>query len=77
MTCPNTYEPRGTLTIHGTTVSNDRTGTKWIGGCNNGASDAGYQSRVDAFDRQLSTNPPPFTPVTSTTYEFVNWRQQQ
>ena len=77
-TCPNSYEPRGTLTIHGTTVSNDRTGTKWIGGCpGDGAGDAGYQTRTDAFDRQLSTNPPPFTPVTSTTFQFVNWRQQQ
>ncbi|MDR3547845.1 MAG: hypothetical protein P4M11_06205 [Candidatus Pacebacteria bacterium] len=74
MTCPNTYEPRGTLTIHGTTVSNLRTGTQWENGCSTG--NAGYQSRIDAFDRQLSTNPPPFTPFVSTTYEFVNWRQE-
>jgi hypothetical protein len=77
MTCPNTYEPRGTLTITGTTVSNDRTGTKWQNGCNYGGSDAGYQTRIDAYDRQLSTNPPPFTPTTSTTYQFVNWYQTQ
>ena len=77
MTCPNSYEPRGTLTIHGTTVSNLRTGTQWGSGCNNGASNAGYLTRIDAFDRQLSTNPPPFTPTVSTTYGFVNWRQQQ
>ncbi len=75
-TCPNSYEPRGTLTIHGTTVSNDRTGTKWGGGCPwNTPSDAGYQTRIDAFDRQLSTNPPPYTPTTSTTYQFIDWRQ--
>ncbi len=72
--CPNSYEPRGTLTIHGTTVSNKRTGTKWLNGCSNG--DAGYQTRIDAFDRQLSTNPPPFTPAISTTYQFVEWRQK-
>jgi hypothetical protein len=73
-TCPNAYEPRGTLTIHGTTVSNKRTGTKWLAGCPSG--DAGYQTRVDAFDRQLSTNPPPFTPALSNTFQFVDWRQQ-
>ncbi len=72
--CPNSYEPRGTLTIHGSTISNKRTGTKWMNGCYPG--DAGYQTRIDAFDRQLSTNPPPFTPAVSTTYQFVDWRQQ-
>lgn len=72
--CPSSYEPRGTLTITGTTVSNLRTGTKWLGGC--GATDAGYQTRVDSFDRLLSTNPPPFTPFTGTDYEFVDWRQK-
>jgi hypothetical protein len=74
LTCPNSYEPRTSLTIHGTTVSNLRTGTKWINGCASG--DAGYQTRTDAFDRQLSTNPPPFTPAVSTTGSFVDWRQQ-
>ena len=72
--CPGTYEPKGTLTILGTTVSNLRTGTKWVNGC--GWSDAGYQTRIDAFDRKLSTNPPPFTPNTSTDFEFVDWRQE-
>ncbi|MBA3789442.1 hypothetical protein H0X32_03590 [Patescibacteria group bacterium] len=72
--CPNSYEPRTMLTIHGTTVSNKRTGTKWFGGC--GSGDAGYQTRVDAFDRGLSTNAPPFTPTVSTTYQFVDWRQE-
>jgi hypothetical protein len=73
-TCPNAYEPRGTLTIHGTTVSNKRTGTKWLSGCPGG--DAGYQTRIDAFDRELSTNPPPFTPSVSATGQFVEWRQE-
>ncbi len=72
--CPSSYEPKGTLTILGTTVSNLRTGTQWINGC--GGSDAGYQSRIDAFDRKLSTDPPPFTPNTSTDYQFVDWRQE-
>lgn len=74
--CPSSYEPRGTLTILGTTVSNLRTGTRWMNGCGLG-SDAGYQIRIDAYDRQNSTNPPPFTPTTSTQWQFVDWQQKQ
>ncbi len=73
--CPSSYEPRGTLTILGTTVSNLRTGTKWLNGCGGGSS-AGYQTRVDAYDRQNAGNPPPFTPTTSTQWQFVDWQQQ-
>lgn len=72
------YNIEGTLTIHGTTVSNKRTGTKWTYsgfGCGNNQI-SGYTTRTDSFDRQLSTNPPPFTPAISTQYEFVDWRQQ-
>ncbi len=72
--CPSSYEPRGTLTILGTTVSNLRTGTQWQNGCSNG--DAGYQNRIDSFDRKLSTDPPPFTPQTSSDYQFVDWREE-
>ncbi len=72
--CDGTYEPRGTLTIHGTTVSNKRTGTKWINGC--GGGDAGYQTRIDAFDRTLATDPPPFTPTISSVFQFVDWREE-
>lgn len=77
--CPSSFEPRGTLTIRGTTVSNKRTGTQWQNGCWSfwtGYSDAGYQTRIDAFDRQLATDPPPFTPVISDDYEFVEWREE-
>lgn len=73
--CNTSYEPRGTLTILGTTVSNLRTGTRWNGADCSGGS-AGYTSRVDAFDRKLSTDPPPFTPQTSTDFEFVDWREE-
>jgi len=69
--CSNAYEPRGSLTILGTTVSNKRTGTKWIGGCT-----AGYQTRIDAYDRRLANDPPPFTPIVSTDFEFVEWREE-
>lgn len=73
--CPSSYEPRGTLTILGTTVSNLRTGTKWVNGCG-WSGDAGFQTRIDAFDRKLSTDPPAFTPNTSTDYQFVDWREE-
>lgn len=73
--CPSSYEPNGTLTILGTTVSNKRTGTKWLNGCGSG-SNAGYATRIDAFDRQMVTNPPPFTPTTSSDYRFVEWREK-
>lgn len=70
-----TYDSRGTLTILGTTVSNLRTGTKWClnTGCTNST---GYQTRIDAFDRNLATDPPPFTPQTSSDYQFVDWREE-
>lgn len=74
--CGGSYEPRGTLTILGTTVSNLRTGTKWINGCGNSV-DAGYQTRIDAFDRQNAVNPSPFTPTLSTQWQFINWQQTQ
>jgi len=73
--CGGTYEPRGTLTIHGTTVSNKRTGTKWVNGCG-GGNDSGYQVRIDAYDRALATDPPPFTPTISTVYQFVDWHEE-
>lgn len=72
--CPSAYEPRGTLTILGTTVSSLRTGTAWVNGCQN--SNAGYLTRIDIFDRQNVTNSPPFTPVTSTQWQFVDWQQR-
>lgn len=74
-TCDGVYEPRGTLTILGTTVSSLRTGTAWSNGCGTGVN-AGYRTRIDSFDRQNATNPPPFTPVTSLQWKFVDWQQK-
>lgn len=70
----SSYEPRTTLTILGSTISNKRTGTRWT--CGNGYS-AGYQTRIDSFDRTQVNNPPPFTPTTSSDYRFVDWQQAQ
>mgnify|MGYP006911038140 CR=1 FL=1 len=72
--CPSAYEPRSQLSIHGTTVSYKRTGTRWVNGC--GGSDGGYQIRLDGFDSILATDPPVFTPVLTTDYQFVDWRDK-
>lgn len=74
--CNTTYEPKGSLTILGTTVSNKRTGTQWLNGCPNTHGNAGYQARTDSFDRNLASDPPPFTPTTSTEWQFVDWQQK-
>lgn len=73
--CPGTFEPRTSLSLTGSTISNKRTGTRWVNGCGSG-SDGGYQTRVDSFDRKLSTSPPPFTPFTSSEFSFVEWHQK-
>lgn len=73
--CPGPYGSKGTLTILGTTVSNKRTGTKWENGCGAGLY-GGYHTRIDAYDRRLATDPPPFTPIVSSDYTFVDWREE-
>ena len=78
--CPGTYEGGNggtrlnSLTILGTTVSNKRTGTKWINGCGF-YGDAGYQNRTDSYDRTMASGPPPFTPAVSTDYELMDWHE--
>lgn len=67
------YVLRNTLTTNGTVVSNGRVGTKWT---SNGTFVSGFSQRYDNFDRNLSANPPPFTPVTSDDYEFIIWQDQ-
>ncbi|HQU07847.1 MAG: hypothetical protein B7X04_02140 [Parcubacteria group bacterium 21-54-25] len=68
------YEPRGTLTTVGTIVSALQSATTWVN--NSGQPIGGYASTIDYPDQQLAQNPPPFTPVLSSDYQFVNWRQQ-
>lgn len=67
------YVLRNTLTTNGTVVSNGRVGTKWT---SNGTFVSGFSQRYDNFDRNLSSNPPPFTPVTSDDYKFIIWQDQ-
>lgn len=74
--CHASYEPKDSLTILGTTVSNKRTGTKWTGGFSCSGGYAGFGSRVDSYDEQMALSPPPFTPVVSTDYALMDWREE-
>jgi hypothetical protein len=64
----------GSLTILGTTVSSKRTGTQWTSFC--GGYHKGFQSRIDSYDRNMASDPPPFTPVVSADYELMDWREE-
>jgi len=78
--CRNSaYQYRGKLFMLGTIVSILRQNNYWLGGCSSGR--GGWSGYPDStwnfvFDRQNSTNPPPFTPVTSTQWQFVDWQQK-
>ena len=71
------FANKSTLTMLGTTVSALRPVTYWTYNGGPGCSNySGYPNGTATFDRQNSTNPPPFTPVTSTQWQFVDWRQE-
>lgn len=75
-TSPIDYRPyvlRSQLTTVGTILSNLRTGTAW-GSASTTVS--GYQTRIDSYDQLQATNPPPFTPTASVSYQFISWREQ-
>lgn len=67
------YVYRSTLTVNGTIVSNGRVGTKWTSG--GGTYLSGFNTRNNSYDRDLVADPPPLTPETSDTYEFIEWRE--
>ncbi len=68
------YEPRGTFTLVGSTVSALQTAETYVDGYGNVV--GGYATTVDTPDRTLATDPPPFTPIISSDYRFVDWRQK-
>ncbi|MFC1801941.1 hypothetical protein ACFLY7_00665 [Patescibacteria group bacterium] len=69
------YVRRNSLEINGTIVSNGRVGTSWgCGYCIDGYT--GYASRENSYDRNLMTDPPPFTPFVSDEFKFVEWRDE-
>ncbi len=75
--CNTTYEPRNTFSVHGTIVASLGQNETWVIGQSCGSEpDAGYQTTANLPDRALATDPPPFTPVTSTDWQFVDWQQQ-
>lgn len=72
------YQYRGHLYMLGTIVSMLRQNNYWLGGCSSGQGQwSGYPDNLWTFvsDRQNSTNPPPFTPTTSTQWQFIDWQQ--
>lgn len=75
------YQYRGKLSMLGTIVSMKRQNNYWIGVYCVGSQGnwSGYPDSTwtFVFDRQNSTNPPPFTPTTSTQWQFVDWQQKQ
>ncbi len=76
----SSYQYRGKLYMLGSIVSMLRQNNYWLGGCDNGRGAwSGYPDSTwtFVFDRQNSTNPPPFTPSVSTKWQFVDWRQMQ
>lgn len=60
------------LTMQGTIVSNGRVGTKWS--CS-GTFCSGYENRDNSYDRLQTTNPPPFTPSSTTTPRYILWQE--
>lgn len=72
------YQYRNNLTTLGTVVSFLRQNNYWIIGCNTGQGNwSGYPDDQwnFVFDRQNSIDPPPFTPTTSSQWQFVDWQQ--
>jgi hypothetical protein len=66
------YAIRTKLTTEGSVISNLTTGTQWGSGA---STVSGYQTRVDAYDQLQATNPPPFTPVATSSYSFFLWKE--
>ncbi len=67
------YVSQTRLTTIGTVVSNGRTGTSWICG---GIFCSGFQTRYDYYDQLVAFSPPPFTPSSSSDYEFSLWKEE-
>ncbi len=70
----SSYVFRNSLTTNGTIVSSGRVGEKWTCG---GVYCSGYNTRTNSYDRNLTTNPPPLTPYSSTQYEFTEWSEEK
>lgn len=69
----SSYVLRANLNVTGTVVSTSRPVVCWSSG---GACIQGYTNRVYSYEQVLAFAPPPFTPITSTDYGFVLWREE-
>jgi len=72
-----------TLTLNGTVVSSERTGTAWGYGLYKKymwwyiyiEEDSGFDNRVNLYQRVHAFNPPPFAPSASAVPYLVNWSE--
>jgi len=69
------YDKKNSLTIHGSIISNKRVGTSWSCGWT-GYFCSGYSKRITTYDRLQATNPPPFTPSSTTTPRYILWQEK-
>ncbi len=67
----DSYVIRNSLTVNGTIVSNGREGTKWTSG---GIHISGFANRLNSYDRNLVSSPPPLVPKTSDVYVVTDWK---
>tara|TARA_B100000745_G_scaffold300372_1_gene254067 strand:+ start:5599 stop:7002 length:1404 start_codon:yes stop_codon:yes gene_type:complete len=65
-------DTKSQLTMSGSIVSLKRVGTSWS--CS-GSFCSGYANRENSYDRLQTTNPPPFTPASTTTPQYILWRE--
>jgi hypothetical protein len=69
----SSYVLRSTLNVLGTIVSTSRPAVCWSSG---GTCVQGYTNRTYNYEQVLAFAPPPFTPIVSTDYGFVRWREE-
>lgn len=69
----SSYVLRSTLAVIGTIVSTSRPVACWSSG---GSCIQGYSTRTYNYEQVLAFAPPPFTPIVSTDYGFVMWREE-
>jgi hypothetical protein len=67
----SSYVTRNSLTLVGSIVSRGSAVTSW-----GSPVTSGYVNRSTTYDGTLASNPPPFTPYTSSQYSFVLWNQR-
>ncbi len=80
MTGVGSSQDLGSLTINGTVVSKNRTGTAWSywvyrWGTGWLGQNSGFANRVNSYERAQAFDPPPFAPSSSTVPYLVGWSE--